>query len=118
MGSISGYLANVYWGVFDWQEIAETAEFLAKTHVPFALISNLNTDTLAQILKNQYCYVVLTKAEAPLIGFPGNVLTASKPTGGPLFMECNVFSKIIFHIDFTYLSLFHSPLANDPFFNF
>lgn len=61
---------------------------------------------------------LLTKAEAPLIGFLINVLTVSKPTGGPLFIECNLFSKIIFHIDFTYLFLFPSPLANDPSYNF
>lgn len=61
---------------------------------------------------------LLTKAEAPLISFLINVLTVSKPTRGPLFIECNLFSKIIFHIDLTYLLLFPPPLANDPSYNF
>lgn len=37
---------------------------------------------------------LLTKAEAPLIGFLINVLTVSKPTGGPFLLSATYFLKL------------------------
>lgn len=83
--------------------------------MPFALVSNLNTDTFVKILKKINIGMWLwTKAEAPLISFLINAFIVPKPTRGPLCTECNLFSKITFHIDFIYLLLFLPPLAKEP----
>lgn len=49
-----------------WESFRNSAEPSAKLHVPFALLSNLNTDTLVKILKINIDMWLRIKAEVPL----------------------------------------------------